>query len=471
MYENTTLKIRIGSSLSESIKYKRGVRQGCPTSPLLFNIYYNSVLEEINPVEVEGLNQGLRGLMFADDTVLLAESREDLVKKIAKVKNWMTENAMEINPTKCGIMEINTDAYCPQMEPLSYDDEIIPVVKKYVYLGIEINSNLDLTEMSRYRLKQGLITLSSVKNTLLNSRVPLEYRNMLIKNILIPRLMFGSEIFGMSEQRVSPLKRVLDNALKCVLKKSNFCRHRAYVEFDIKSLYIQAAVNRTRAIYKWKNARSLISSLIDSYENFKSRKRTWIKEANRWLRVLKIPKDLSLNEAINAVLTNRISHSNVRDKSVIGQFASTYNITSGKKIRHSELYLHLYYIGVNALTKIRTGTFKYTNDYVRTGKLPSDLHQHCMCCMQPIKEDALHLLTECKAFEEARKKFLASKKQSSVATASVQIRSLGALLGGEQVASHKKLPRTVLDVFKFLSFVVPRRLAILASYRVPLLAE
>ncbi len=40
MYDNTYMQVRINNDLTNSFKYERGVRQGCPTSPLLFNYVY-----------------------------------------------------------------------------------------------------------------------------------------------------------------------------------------------------------------------------------------------------------------------------------------------------------------------------------------------------------------------------------------------------------------------------------------------
>lgn len=111
---------------------------------------------------------------------------------------------------------------------------------------------------------------------------------MLIKSILIPTLHYGAEIFGMSEMRVNKLKRILDNAFKLIVNKSNFCRLRVYEEFDVKSLYISAAGSRARGLKKWSSSNGLISDLIRSQSTFKSKQSTWIKEAKRWLKVMKI---------------------------------------------------------------------------------------------------------------------------------------------------------------------------------------
>ena len=161
-----------------------------------------------------------------------------------------------------------------------YNGEVIPKVDKYVYLGIEFNDTLNIELISKYRQYKGKETFYGLMATLRNTRVPLEYRNMLIKSILIPTIHYGAEVFGMNEQRVNAFKRILDNGIKGIVKRSNFCRTRAYEELDIKSIYISAAVSRARGLKKWTNSNGLISDCIKSQIDFKSKESAWIKEAN-----------------------------------------------------------------------------------------------------------------------------------------------------------------------------------------------
>jgi len=77
MYWEQTAAIRIENEVSEFIKIKRGVRQGCVLSPDLFSLYSETVTRHIE--EMPGIQIGghtINNLRFADDAVLIAEDYE-----------------------------------------------------------------------------------------------------------------------------------------------------------------------------------------------------------------------------------------------------------------------------------------------------------------------------------------------------------------------------------------------------------
>ena len=81
MYTNDKSAVKLGQYISKQFTCYKGVKQGCMLSPTLFNIYLHDLplmlnkpqsnLTEINDVSV-------KGLLYADDLVLIAQTHEGL---------------------------------------------------------------------------------------------------------------------------------------------------------------------------------------------------------------------------------------------------------------------------------------------------------------------------------------------------------------------------------------------------------
>ncbi|MCO5570563.1 hypothetical protein L7F22_024288 [Adiantum nelumboides] len=81
LYQSSKVKVRFGAKLSQEVRVVLGVRQGCPASSTLFNVFINDILDEgVNDlgVAIPSLLRKIQGLLFADDLVLLAKSKKEL---------------------------------------------------------------------------------------------------------------------------------------------------------------------------------------------------------------------------------------------------------------------------------------------------------------------------------------------------------------------------------------------------------
>ena len=46
LYANSKMKVRVEDVYSHSVPLERGLRQGCPLSPILFSIFINDILRK-----------------------------------------------------------------------------------------------------------------------------------------------------------------------------------------------------------------------------------------------------------------------------------------------------------------------------------------------------------------------------------------------------------------------------------------
>ena len=98
-------QVRTGPGTTDWFQIGKGVCQGCILSPCLFNLYTeyierkNGLDEAQAGIKIAGRN--INNLRYADDTILMAESKEELKSLLMKVKESEKVNLkLRIQKTK-----------------------------------------------------------------------------------------------------------------------------------------------------------------------------------------------------------------------------------------------------------------------------------------------------------------------------------------------------------------------------------
>ena len=58
LHGGTSYKVRVHGGLSAPFIMERGLREGCPSSPVLFNIYHAAVMMDFRHDELRRLTRG-----------------------------------------------------------------------------------------------------------------------------------------------------------------------------------------------------------------------------------------------------------------------------------------------------------------------------------------------------------------------------------------------------------------------------
>ena len=110
-YKDCATKIVLNGGMSEAILFGKGVKQGCPLSPTLFNICIDPLLRKLNDMAVvdgyHWYNEATSVQAYADDVILFSDTEQGMCNLIKTVEDFCHyAGDMVINPKKCSSLSL-----------------------------------------------------------------------------------------------------------------------------------------------------------------------------------------------------------------------------------------------------------------------------------------------------------------------------------------------------------------------------
>ena len=108
LYAVQEATVRTGHGTMDWFKIGKGVHQGCILSPCLFNLYAEYIVQNAGWDEAQaGIKRARRNInnvRYADDPILMAESKEELKSLLMEVKEESEKAGLKLNIQKMKIM-------------------------------------------------------------------------------------------------------------------------------------------------------------------------------------------------------------------------------------------------------------------------------------------------------------------------------------------------------------------------------
>ena len=97
LYAGQEATVRTGHGTTGWFQIGKGVHQGCILSPCLFNLYAEYIMQNTRLDEAQAgikiVGRNINNFRYADDTTLMAESKEELKSLLMKVKELVKKQA------------------------------------------------------------------------------------------------------------------------------------------------------------------------------------------------------------------------------------------------------------------------------------------------------------------------------------------------------------------------------------------
>jgi hypothetical protein len=270
-------------NMEDSFKFCNGLKQGSILSPLLFNIFFGVVINAINiKIKKMGISLifkkdidifdipnikknkydkvkefNLWNILFADDTLIFANSQEDLQKFIDIFNEVISAFGLELSYEKSEVMitesKLNNDSECI----LKSGNYTFKNTKCFRYLGSLENSDVNFENEIQMRIYKANYAFKINESAIFKNK-DLPYKIILsnYKIMILSVLLYACEVWCLSKNQVKILERVQYTLLKRIFKCSNYENKISYLDilmlcekYDVKIIPIEHIIIKRRLVY------------------------------------------------------------------------------------------------------------------------------------------------------------------------------------------------------------------------------
>jgi hypothetical protein len=419
MYSCVRARVRLNHNLSDLYTCEKGLIQGEALSPFLFSLFVNDLETELLKHNAPSLELGeinLFILMYADDTIMLAETVDGLQSMLNALHCYTIESGLTVNTSKTQIIVFRTSWQLRENESWTYGGIKIDVVNSFKYLGLLLYYNGKFNVTQKQLADQGKKSVFLLMREIGQHNFNITTQLQLFDTYVGSVINYCCEMWGF--HKAPDIERMHVGFLKRILgvKRSTVC---AVVYRELARLPMQT-FRKIRILKFWIKLLSSDNIIIQNVyktllnECDKPRCNNWLSNVRSLLCELGM-QDVWLNQGPNNV-SMCLSLCRQRLTDTLIQSVDSVINDSPKCILYKHLsvtwsmqcYLSkpgLLVSGRKAITKLRLSAHKLQIECGRyQGTDRAD--RKCEHCDSNDIEDEFHFVLTCPKYKELREQFI-----------------------------------------------------------------
>ncbi|KAH1190889.1 Pre-mRNA-processing protein 40B [Glycine max] len=194
MYDRVSTSVRTQGGESDDFPITIGLHQGSTLSPYLFTLILDVLTEQIQEIAP-------RCMLFADDIVLLGESREELNERLETWRRALETHGFRLSRSKSEYMEckFNKRMRVSNSE-VKIGDHITPQVTRFKYLGSVIQDDGEIEGDVNHRIQAGWMKWRKASGVLCDAKVPIKLKGKFYRTAVRPAILYGTECWAVKSQ-------------------------------------------------------------------------------------------------------------------------------------------------------------------------------------------------------------------------------------------------------------------------------
>lgn len=428
-----TACVEIAGYVTDVFTMENGIRQGDVLAPTMFNIYVDSLLQDIKAsgLGVQFGDELISALMYADDLTIMASTEEDLQTMINVVHEWCLKWRLQVNVSKTNVVHLRPQRVEQTGYEFTFGDDKLPIVTHLKYLGMEHNEHLDYTATANALAESSSKALGSLIAKLFqNKGLRFTTYEHLFRNTVMPIMEYAAEIWGY--KYYCKLETVVHRAIKAYLGVGKMCP--TPVILGDTGWGTAKTRRRLKIIHQWNKLMATPPNklthkvFIQDIVLAKRGKNTWAKDVNRIMSLCDMPFNYQMEPININVVTDKLNKIEEEEWRNEMQTMTKLNVyKTFKQERKIEPYVtapYLNYRQRRVLASARAGTLPLEIERGRWRGIPAERRICKQCEMQQI-ETVEHFMLECPYNQQERVElFNITQEKTNINTNRLQVQDL-----------------------------------------------
>lgn len=437
LYLNASFRVRVNGCLQQAVPFRRGLRQGCPLSPVLFVFYMTHLLHFLDADSIA--KDRLRYLFTGDTLCLYSTSESDMRNALGSLSDSNMKFQMSVNMEKSATMVVFKEGSVSDSMVKSarrscasfgLNGKRLRLVREYRYLGVLFTETMDVKAMARERKAKTRVLCSYMYSFLANGRIPLPIRARVVESVLYPVALHGCEVWGTRAKTVGMVSSEVNRSLRVIVEGrvgDSLCNHVLYLEADLLPFTV-CVLKRRLSLSMSETCGYALKRLLDEGKATSFGGDLIEKIGISGYRLMSecdLVNESALNLRRKSLYFWQYSGSNTVMQLVHYQWRKEIRSSRADSLEHllrmkgpwRRVYLDVWntrydlWRGCRALLKIRCNGF-YCGERLYSGR--RTVGCVCPCCGCEGKESVSHYLQRCEFFASLRRVMVESIEELSV---------------------------------------------------------
>ena len=215
MYDAAKSCIKVGDNLSEVFHCNIGVRpdENLSSIPfaMLINEFKKNLSTQYNGVHLNQYNTDidlqlkLFTLLYADDTIVLAETERELQSALDAVLEYCNNMHLTVNTQKAKV-RIFSRGKVRKYQNFIFGGLILDITYEYVYLGVNFNYNTSFIKAIERHISRAKRAMFAIVTKCRRLSLPLDILFELFDSVVLPVVLYASEIYGHNDSSIKKLE-------------------------------------------------------------------------------------------------------------------------------------------------------------------------------------------------------------------------------------------------------------------------